>query len=514
MDRLAAETLVQVLEFVMPGQFRAHQHYRLLRDLSSVCKHWKGVIDGAPSLWAILPLDQHVINLYTILVRSGSVPLTIVEDRPTRSSPMSQYLLDTLLTHSTRFSALIIKPLTPKDVMLCDVLTKPLPLLHILHAELPFGFPAEWLRLLGQTQCPNLRKVRVIGQDIHLSSAITSGSFSLLTELFIDDRHGRYAPTSLQLEALLRANPDLENLHLQLGGASTAEESPASGSPPIVMSKLKELVLLVWSRDLSGILGRLYLPPCNKMVLFLQADEDVTTSDGGLTLSDDVPAIVSARLQELLLKEATSNIILTAGGRWPSGAYLSLQDGNSRHDSPWAKAVAVLVRESQPADMLSFITALMRLLPPSSIVIRDFGWVTPENAVSKMDALCLLPKLQRIRICIPDHLALWNLIMNPESGQPVLRASHADVNILCCGDLRVAKVLRRAFRIDTRVRGTPRLQTDCLTIRCMIDGDTDTGDVMDSEEKWKREIGLIMHTESVEIAFATSDGTSQLYGEL
>ncbi|EGN96756.1 hypothetical protein SERLA73DRAFT_161770 [Serpula lacrymans var. lacrymans S7.3] len=180
-----------------------------------VCRHWRAVALGCPSLWSNL-VFSYPRWTDEMLIRSKMAPLVVKVDL-TYMTPKVVEALQQALKHSIRVKD--FKLIASKEMMekLLNQVSGPAPLLESLslsnsrysHYTTESGYPLPEVMFEGQT--PRLRRLELFKCDISWNSALLSG----LTHLDIRNTAASARPTMSQVLSALERMPSLQVLTLE-----------------------------------------------------------------------------------------------------------------------------------------------------------------------------------------------------------------------------------------------------------------------------------------------------------
>ncbi|KAG8948375.1 hypothetical protein FRC00_008631, partial [Tulasnella sp. 408] len=226
------------------GQPRSTCLGRLVR-LSPVCKHWKDVIEGTPSLWVTIDILDPPAIISAAISRSAGHPLDIIAV-PSGTMQLiahfqtfclpgkSNEFITTAITVSARWRSIQLG--VPSSEKASAIMNAPAPLLKNLDLEsrtpIRLGFQNGGVAFQGTD--PQLRRVRLRSIAIPWDSYLLRG----LQYLSISGLE-TFAPSCEETLAILKACPGLVALNLSLRPAAAVESSKKA--TPFILAELRSL---------------------------------------------------------------------------------------------------------------------------------------------------------------------------------------------------------------------------------------------------------------------------------
>ncbi|KIO23454.1 hypothetical protein M407DRAFT_27061 [Tulasnella calospora MUT 4182] len=238
------EIFVQIMAGAL-GPLRDHNwsrstHLARLVRLCQVCKHWKDVIDGTPSLWATIDFLDPVATTSTAISRSAGHPLNIMAvpygtiKFASRLPAGLEEFINTAMTLSTRWCSIQIAVASLEKAL--AIMNAPAPLLQTLElksvTQMRLGFPNG--RTVFQGTNPKLRRLGLHCVAIPWDSYLLRG----LQRLSISGLNV-FAPSCEEILEILGACPGLVELDLSLKSTATVEGSKRG--IPFTLAELRSL---------------------------------------------------------------------------------------------------------------------------------------------------------------------------------------------------------------------------------------------------------------------------------
>lgn len=275
--QLPTELLASVLHSALPRleltscseAFTSRMYMRSLYTIRQVSKQWKGVVDGTPSFWAVVlsTLPPHVND--ATIIRSATLPLTIVYEyigkRNIRGHPTPDTFLRTIAHTRSRWSALVLD--IPNDGSIPGYLAAPAPLLQtlVVRSSWPEDLDSEPPELLGG-QTGNLRSVSISAALIRWKM----GLFSRLKALNLTEV--RFNLTANHVVDFLQASPYLEELSIK----GDLQVVTNQNNPPIItLSHLKSIDLGCGDiKATEYILQHIRAPSCIRFMVCIGEEDE------------------------------------------------------------------------------------------------------------------------------------------------------------------------------------------------------------------------------------------------
>ncbi|KDQ19468.1 hypothetical protein BOTBODRAFT_28043 [Botryobasidium botryosum FD-172 SS1] len=261
--RLPNETLSSTLLFAVRGFEKYTAGIQCLFTIASVCRAWRDVALGCPSLWA--RLERVPLPLFSLLLaRSKQAPLDIIFDQkfalPLEENELSEYIA-LISQHAHQWRTLIFRYPVFDEIMLSLLSSAPHLEVLVLDGGPPFYaqaidsstlFPHSFV-----DHTPSLRELTLRAIFIPFTHPI----YSNLVKMELD--HIEYVkPGSLrEFFQALEASPLLEEL--ALGFLLFSFPSVAGPSSPVSLPRLQTLKLLFLKPSWAPtyFLSHLSIPP-------------------------------------------------------------------------------------------------------------------------------------------------------------------------------------------------------------------------------------------------------------
>lgn len=259
------------------GRSRSTYLGRLAR-LSPVCKHWKDVIEGTPSLWATIDILDPPAIISAAISRSAGHPLNIIA---VSSGMLSLVAHAQIFCHPARLNEFITTAITvsprwrsiqlfvPSSEKASAIMNAPAPLLQNLDLEsrtpIKLGFQNGGVAFQGTD--PQLRRVRLRSVAIPWGSNLLRG----LQYLSISGLE-TFSPSCEETLAILRACPGLVGLKLSLEPAATVE-SPKKATP-FTLAELRSLSFSINPSFVLTLLETIPFPSVESVHLYFDFSSD------------------------------------------------------------------------------------------------------------------------------------------------------------------------------------------------------------------------------------------------
>ncbi|KAG8896315.1 hypothetical protein FRC00_006140 [Tulasnella sp. 408] len=238
--RIITRALEPYIDFRLPG----FTYLARLVPLRQVCRHWKDVIEGTPSLWSTIDILDPAAITSTAISRSAGHPLNIIAAPsglvwhsflPSDDFPDGlDEFINTAMTLSTRWRS--VQLVVESSEKALAIINTPAPFLQTLELK---STTTIWLgsqkgEAAFQGSHPQLRRLGLYGVAIQWDSCLLRG----LQHLHISEVSG-FAPSCEEILGILGACPGLVGLDLSLEGAEVV--GVHKKATPFTLTELRSL---------------------------------------------------------------------------------------------------------------------------------------------------------------------------------------------------------------------------------------------------------------------------------